>query len=184
MITAATSTNASDSPLSPPEAFSSRPATKTIDPATFDFESLSWQRNLPNDDFVPSRLSTRCATHPVATSLSNNGKRILGRRPSMDFKIARRPGSHTRFWTDAGISSFCLAVGGVGDKTATSPPKQTPKQSPAVSDEMVDSGIKEEQGTEQLDVQHGATEEVDKKQWIQLVKVLVLTAWDQLGLEE
>lgn len=188
MITAATSTNASNTPLSPPEAFSSRPATKTTDPATFDLKSSCWQRNLPNEDFTPSRLSTRCATHPVATSMSNNGKRVLGRRPSMDFKMARRPGSHTRFWTDAGISSFCLAVGGVDNNTAASPQQQIPKENSAVPDEMVDSGrqdvVMEERGAEQIHTQHGVMGEVDKKQWIQLVKVLVLTAWDQLGLEE
>lgn len=188
MITAAMTTNTSNTPLSPPDSFSSRPATKTIDPATFDLESLCWQRNLPNEDFTPSRLSTRCATHPVATSLSNNGKRVLGRRPSMDFKIARWPGSHTRFWTDALVPSFCLAVGGIDTGAATSPPKPIPKERSAdLLDRMVDSGIQVvmgERGAEQLNTQQAATEEVDKKQWIQLVKVLVLTAWDQLGLEE
>jgi hypothetical protein len=29
-----------------------------------------------------------------------------------------------------------------------------------------------------------AAEKVKRKQWIQLIKVLVLTVWDQLGLEE
>lgn len=188
MITAATNNNAFDTPLSSPEAFSSRPATKTIDPATFDLVTSSWQRNLPNENFTPSRLSTRCATHPVATSMSNNGKRALGRRPSMDFKVARPPGSHTRFWTDAGVSSFCLAVGGVDSSATALPPNQESKGGSAVPDVMIDSGIQEvviqEQGTEQINAQHGTTEEVDKKQWIQLVKVLVLTVWDQLGLEE
>jgi len=188
MITAATRSKTSTIPLSPPEAFSYRPATKTIDPATFDLLSSSWQKNLPNENFTPSCLSTRCATHPAATSISNNGKRVLGRRPSMDFKIARQPGSHARFWTDAGVSSFCLAVGGTGSTTTASPQQPMPKEGSAVPDEMVDSGIQDaatrERGAEQIHGQQGATEEVDKEQWIQLVKVLVLTAWDQLGLEE
>jgi hypothetical protein len=189
MITAATNSIASKSPLPTPKAFSSRVATKTIDPATFDLKSSSWQRNLPNENFTPSRLSTRCATHPVATSLSNNGKRVLGRRPSMDFKIGRQPGSHARFWTDVGVSSFCLAVGGTDSNTAASPQQQIPEEHSAdLHDEIVDSGMQGvamgERGVQQTNAQYGATQEVDKKQWIQLVKVLVLTAWDQLGLED
>jgi hypothetical protein len=150
MITAATQSQTFKSPLPCPKTFSSRPATKTIDPATFDLSSSCWQRNLPNENFTPSRVVTRCATHPVATSLSNNGKRVLGRRPSMDFQTGRQLGSHSRFWTDVGISSFCLGVGGAESRTTSAK----------------------------------AGEEVNRKQWIQLVKVLVLTIWDQLGLEE
>jgi hypothetical protein len=181
MITAATTTNASRSPLTTPEAFSSRPATKTIDPATFDLKSSCWQKNLPNEDFTPSRVVTRCATHPVATSLSNNGKRVLGRRPSMDFQTGRQRGSHSRFWTDVGTSSFCLGVGGAGSSAAK-------ENSADLRDEMVDSGIHAgvagERGVGLIGGQAGAAEEVNRKQWIQLVKVLVLTVWDQLGLEE
>ena len=100
----------------------------------------------------------------------------------MDFKIGRQPGSHARFWTDVGVSSFCLAVGGTDSNTAASPQQQIPKEHSAdLHDEMVDSGM---QGVQQTNAQYGATQEVDKKQWIQLVKVLVLTAWDQLKLED
>ncbi|KAG9962508.1 hypothetical protein KCU61_g4531, partial [Aureobasidium melanogenum] len=189
MITAVATSNAIQPTPSSPDSFSSRPATKTTDPATFDLESSCWQRNSLIKDFTPSRLSTPCATHPVATSLSNNGKRVLGRRPSIpDFQTGRRLGSHTRFWTEVGVSSFCLGVGGVesSEAAAASPSPQT--QSPqdrmdqdVTCKEMVDSGIHDivmdDQGED------GNVEEINRKQWIQLVKVLVLTAWDQVGLE-
>ncbi|KAH0345946.1 hypothetical protein KCU81_g4127, partial [Aureobasidium melanogenum] len=185
MITAVATSNAIQPTPSSPDSFSSRPATKTIDPATFDLESSCWQRNFPIKDFTPSRLSTPCATHPVATSLSNNGKRVLGRRPSIpDFQTGRRLGQHTRFWTDVGVSSFCLGVGGVENSEATaaaSPPPQSPDfatDQDVACDEMVDSALQD------VEMGDGAAEEVDRKQWIQLVKVLVLTAWDQVGLDE
>lgn len=190
MITAVATSNALNSTPSSSDSFSSRPATKTVDPATFDLESSCWQRNSLIEEYTPSRLSTPCATHPVATSLSNNGKRVLGRRPSIpDFQTGRQLGSHTRFWTEVGVSSFCLGVGGVESSEAASPPPPPQTQSPEyrtdqdiMCEEMVDSGmhdiIMDGQGNAD-----GNMEEVDRKQWIQLVKVLVLTAWDQVGLE-
>lgn len=188
MITAIATSNAQQPRPSSPHSFSSRPATKTIDPATFDLESSCWQRNSLIEEYTPSRLSTPCATHPVATSLSNNGKRVLGRRPSIpDFQTGRQLGSHTRFWTEAGVSSFCLGVGGVGSNEAA-PLSQT--QSPdyrtdqdITSEKMVDSGMQDLVMSDQSNSEDGNVEEVDRKQWIQLVKVLVLTAWDQVGLE-
>ncbi|CAD0087221.1 unnamed protein product [Aureobasidium mustum] len=193
MITAVATSNALNPTPSSPDSFSSRPATKTIDPATFDLASSCWQRNSLIKDFIPSRLSTPCATHPVATSLSNNGKRVLGRRPSIpDFQTGRQLGSHTRFWTEVGVSSFCLGVGGMESNEETaSPPHQNPKHTTdldTMCEEMVDSGIHDtvmgdRGGTETNKNENGNVEEVDKKQWIQLVKVLVLTAWDQVGLE-
>ncbi|KAG9655276.1 hypothetical protein KCU98_g5816, partial [Aureobasidium melanogenum] len=194
MITAVATSNAIQPTPSSPDSFSSRPATKTIDPATFDLESSCWQRNSLIKDFTPSRLSTPCATHPVATSLSNNGKRVLGRRPSIpDFQTGRQLGSHTRFWTEVGVSSFCLGVGGVeSSETAASLQSRSPDyptvDQDATCDEMVDSGLQDvvmgDRGAESSNGSDGAAEEVDRKQWIQLVKVLVLTAWDQVGLEE
>ncbi|KAI4758790.1 hypothetical protein E4T52_08923 [Aureobasidium sp. EXF-3400] len=190
MITAVATSNAIQPTPSSPDSFSSRPATKTIDPATFDLESSCWQRNSLIKDFTPSRLSTPCATHPVATSLSNNGKRVLGRRPSIpDFQTGRQLGSHTRFWTEVGVSSFCLGVGGVeSSETAASPSPQT--QSPqdlmdqdVTCKEMVDSGIHDVVMDDDQGSEDGNVEEINRKQWIQLVKVLVLTAWDQVGLE-
>jgi hypothetical protein len=57
-----------------------------------------------------------------------------------------------------------------------------------MSDDTVDSegrGIVEsKQSEEQVDGLAEAAEKVKRKQWIQLIKVLVLTVWDQLGLEE
>ncbi|KAH0143887.1 hypothetical protein KCU67_g13344, partial [Aureobasidium melanogenum] len=135
-------------------------------------------------------LSTPCATHPVATSLSNNGKRVLGRRPSIpDFQTGRHLGSHTRFWTEVGVSSFCLGVGGMeSSETAASSSPQT--QSPqdlmdqdVTCKEMVDSGIRDVVMDDDQGSEDGNVEEINRKQWIQLVKVLVLTAWDQVGLE-
>ncbi|CAD0081488.1 unnamed protein product [Aureobasidium vineae] len=190
MITAVATSNAHKPTPPSPERFSSRPATKNIDPATFDLQSACWQRNSLIKEFTPSRLSTCCATHPVATSLSNNSKRVLGRRPSIpDFQTGRELGSHTRFWTEVGVSSFCLGVGGVETSEAVSPQSHIPGHSTdqdAMCDAMVDSGIRdaETERAEGSNGQDGATEEVDSKQWIQLVKVLVLTAWDQVGLEE
>jgi hypothetical protein len=189
MITAATKFITSRTPLSCPEAFSSRPATGTIDPATFDLTSSCWQRNLPDKNFTTSRVVTRCATHPVATSLSNNGKRVLGRRPSMDFQTGRQIGSHSRFWTEVGISSFCLGVGEVESHTAQSTPQQISKKHLAgLRNEMLDTenqdSEREQRGAEQMEKRDRVAGEVDRKQWIQLVKVLVLTVWDQLGLEE
>ncbi|KAI4726698.1 hypothetical protein E4T49_05538 [Aureobasidium sp. EXF-10728] len=191
MITAVATSNIPRSSPSRPEGFSSRPATKNIDPATFDLQSACWQRNSLIKDFTPSRLSTCCATHPVATSLSNNSKRVLGRRPSIpDFQTGREIGSHTRFWTEVGVSSFCLGVGGVGSSEAASPSSQTPEDpadQDAMCDAMVDSGIcdaQQDQAGEDCNGPDGSMEEVDSRQWIQLVKVLVLTAWDQVGLEE
>jgi hypothetical protein len=185
MITAATTTTAARSPLSAPEAFSSRPATKTVDPASFNFTASCWQRNLPNENFTPSRVVTKCATHPVATSMSNNGKRVLGRRPSMDFQTGRQLGSHSRFWTDVGISSFCLGVGSASSSIVLPPQQQIPKGNSADScDGMVDSGFQADVIGERGAGQTGAAGEVNRKQWIQLVKVLVLTVWDQLGLEQ
>ncbi|KAH0040308.1 hypothetical protein KCU78_g1158, partial [Aureobasidium melanogenum] len=190
MITAVATSNAIQPTPSSPDSFSSRPATKTIDPATFDLESSCWQRNSLIKDFTPSRLSTPCATHPVATSLSNNGKRVLGRRPSIpDFQTGRHLGSHTRFWTEVGVSSFCLGVGGMeSSETAASSSPQT--QSPqdlmdqdVTCKEMVDSGIRDVVMDDDQGSEDGNVEEINRKQWIQLVKVLVLTAWDQVGLE-
>lgn len=187
MITAVARSNALISTPSSPGSFSTRPATKTVDPATFDLESSCWQRNSLIEEYTPSRLSTPCATHPVATSLSNNGKRVLGRRPSIpDFQTGPQLGSHTRLWTAVGVPSFCLDIGGVESSEAALPLLQT--QSPqdrtdqgVTCEEMVDSAthdiVMDGQGED------GNVEEVDRKQWIQLVKVLVLTAWDQVGLE-
>jgi hypothetical protein len=189
MITAATKSTVFKPPLSYPELFSSRLATKTIDPATFDLKSSCWQRNSPNEDYTSSRVVTRCATHPVATSLSNNGKRVLGRRPSMDFQTGRQLGSHSRFWTEVGISSFCLGVGGAESSTAATTHKHMAgKNLAGMRNTMVDSEnrdvVQSRQSEEQVDGLAEAAEKVKRKQWIQLVKVLVLTVWDQLGLEE
>jgi hypothetical protein len=189
MITAATESNAFKPPLSYPELFSSRLATKTIDPASFDLTSSCWQRNSPNVNFTPSRVVTRCATHPVATSLSNNGKRVLGRRPSMDFQTGRQLGSHSRFWTEVGISSFCLGVGRAESSTTAKTHKQMRgKNLAGMRDEKADPEdrgvVESRQSEEQVDGLTEAAEKVKRKQWIQLVKVLVLTVWDQLGLEE
>jgi hypothetical protein len=107
----------------------------------------------------------------------------------MDFQTGRQLGSHSRFWTEVGISSFCLGVGGAESSTAATTHKQMAAKSlAAMSDDTVDSegrGIVEsKQSEEQVDGLAEAAEKVKRKQWIQLIKVLVLTVWDQLGLEE
>ncbi|KAK6004978.1 hypothetical protein QM012_007757 [Aureobasidium pullulans] len=192
MITAVATSNALLPTPSSPDSFSSRPATKTIDPATFNLESSCWQRNSLIQEYTPSRLSTPCATHPVATSLSNNGKRVLRRRPSIsDFQTGQHLGSHTRFWTEVGVSNFCLGVGGVVNNEAASPNPQRSPQYQTDQDVMCAEMAKSAthdiemsgQGTENVVGADEATEEVDRKQWIELVKVLVLTVWDQVGLE-
>lgn len=86
-----------------------------------------------------SGLDASAATHPVATALSNNGKRVMGRRPS----IPILPGpNHCRFWSELGTPSFSF-------------------------------GVRE-------DVSEG----VRKRDWLELVKVLALTGWDYVGLDD
>lgn len=77
------------------------------------------------------------------------------------------------------------------NEKTSSTSQQTPNQAidlDIMCEEMVDSGIHDtvmgDRGAETNNKnENGNVEEVDKKQWIQLVKVLVLTAWDQVGLE-
>jgi hypothetical protein len=48
---------------------------------------------------------------------------------------------------------------------------------------MVDSGIQDVAVKAEGEISQEARD-IDRKQWIQLVKVLVLTTWDQVGLED
>ena len=104
----------------------------------------------------------------------------------MDFKIERQSGSHARFWNDVCVSSFCLGVGGLDNSASVSSQQQPISKggSEDLHDGMTDSGIQDPASGELGTKQRGVVEEVDKDQWIKLVKVLVLTAWDLLGLEE
>ncbi|KAI5251448.1 hypothetical protein E4T42_04197 [Aureobasidium subglaciale] len=173
MITAA-SRSTSHSPISSPDTSIFRTGTRTIDSATFDVNTLRWTDKPPTNAFTASRLSTT--------------KRILGRRPSIpDFQTGHAHGSHARFWAEVGVPSFCLGVGGVDNPAFALSREQTSEGDDADRNHMVDSGIedvemKDEHPAETTRIQTRVSE-ADQKQWIQLVKVLVLTAWDQVGLE-
>ena len=188
MITAASTSAASTSiPPSPFSApFQDTTATKTTDPATFDLETARWQRTIPAENYTPSRLSTPCAIHPVATSFSNNGKKVLGRRPSIPHFHGRRNGSHAHFWTEVGVPAFCFGVGGSSQPTQdqqSSEQHSEQQDQDADCDRMVDSGIQDVAVKAEGEISQEVMD-IDRKQWIQLVKVLVLTAWDQVGLED
>lgn len=69
---------------------------------------------------------------------------------------------------------------------SSSPQTQSPQDlmdQDVTCKEMVDSGIRDVVMDDDQGSQDGNVEEINRKQWIQLVKVLVLTAWDQVGLE-
>lgn len=123
-------------------------------------------------------LSAACATHPVATALSNNGKRVMGTRPTM-------PGfpteSHARFWSEVGVPSFSFGIQdgkGLENKTPNHERKELKE---TVEMELQDMGSDERaKSVEEIKESRKA----QRKQWLQLVKVLALTGWDCVGLNE
>jgi hypothetical protein len=130
-------------------------------------------------------LSTKSAMHPVATSFSNNGKRVMGRRPSIpDLRGERTDGSHSRHWSEVGVPSFCFSVGGGGEQDGGDQEGNVEEDTDERTDPCRPMGGCGMNGCAEPEGYARREEAVDRAQWLQLVKVLVLTAWDYVGLEE